>query len=191
MRIVLDACVLYPTVMREILLKTAQTGLFVPLWSERILSEWHHAATGTEEEAHHAIGVEIALLKATWLDALILDTYSTDNHENPTFWLPDPADIHVLETALTGQADAIMTLNIKDFPTRILSKHRLLRFMPDDFLTEFAQEKPDTLRQIIDSVHATVEHHSGQTQDKHRLLKRACLPKLGKLLYGSFRGVGI
>jgi hypothetical protein len=53
LRVVLDACVLYPTVMREVLLGCAARGLFVPLWSPRLLEEWARAAArlGPEGEA--------------------------------------------------------------------------------------------------------------------------------------------
>ena len=40
MRAVLDACVIYPTVLREILMGVAARGLYEPVWSERILREW-------------------------------------------------------------------------------------------------------------------------------------------------------
>ena len=43
MKYVLDACVLFPTVMREVLLAFAARGLFAPVWSDRILGEWHRA----------------------------------------------------------------------------------------------------------------------------------------------------
>ena len=40
MKILIDANVLYPTVMREVVLGVAKTGLFTPQWSPRILEEW-------------------------------------------------------------------------------------------------------------------------------------------------------
>ena len=44
MRAVLDTCVIYPTVMREMLLGAARMGHFTPVWSARILEEWARAA---------------------------------------------------------------------------------------------------------------------------------------------------
>ena len=44
MKVLIDTCVLYPTVMRQLLLGAAGSGLFTPLWSDRILEEWARAA---------------------------------------------------------------------------------------------------------------------------------------------------
>ena len=39
MRVLLDTCVIYPSILRSILLGVANEGLFSPLWSERIIDE--------------------------------------------------------------------------------------------------------------------------------------------------------
>ena len=44
MKVLIDTCVLYPTVMRQMLLGAAEHGLFIPLWSDQILEEWARAA---------------------------------------------------------------------------------------------------------------------------------------------------
>ena len=59
---VLDANVLFPTVLREILSDVAQAGLFRPLWSARILEEWRRAATRQGDDVGSIAGAEIALL---------------------------------------------------------------------------------------------------------------------------------
>jgi len=176
MRIVLDACVLYPTVMREVLLGAAKKGAFAPIWSARLLEEWRRAAARHSAEQAQVAGVEIALLKAHWPNAEIAKAHC-DN-----LWLPDENDIHVLETAVAANADAIITVNIKDFPTRILSNHGILRRDPDSFLVEFAQENPDVMQDVANDIKKAAEVHSGESKDIRKLLKRTGLPRLGKLL---------
>lgn len=36
---VLDACVLFPMYLRDTLLSTAEAGLYLPYWSQKILDE--------------------------------------------------------------------------------------------------------------------------------------------------------
>jgi len=54
MKAVLDSCVIYPTVMREVLLGVAEAGGYTPLWSPRIIEEWRRAvaliSSATNEE---------------------------------------------------------------------------------------------------------------------------------------------
>ncbi|KAB7610296.1 PIN domain-containing protein [Amylibacter sp. SFDW26] len=176
MRIVLDACVLYPTVMREVLLGAAKKGAFDPIWSARLLEEWRRAAVRHGKDQAQVAGVEIALLKANWPKAEIASVHV----EN--LWLPDENDIHVLETAITAEAGAILTVNIKDFPTRVLSNHSILRRDPDNFLVEFAQEHPNAMIDVANEIKHAAELHSGEPKDIRKLLKRTGLPRLGKLL---------
>jgi len=37
--VVLDACVLFPMYLRDTLLSTAEAGLYMPYWSQKILDE--------------------------------------------------------------------------------------------------------------------------------------------------------
>ena len=64
MKILLDANVLFPTVMREVLLGVASQGLFTPFWSERILEEWARAAAKLGPGGEAQARGEIAMLKA-------------------------------------------------------------------------------------------------------------------------------
>ncbi|HRO14243.1 MAG TPA: PIN domain-containing protein [Paracoccus sp. (in: a-proteobacteria)] len=73
MKAVLDACVLYPTVLREILIGAAEAGLFQPVWSARILAEWRHAAARLGGDQETVAGAEIALLRARHRQAEVAD----------------------------------------------------------------------------------------------------------------------
>ena len=114
MKLLLDTCVIYPTVMREMLLGVAKTGAFTPLWSARILEEWARAARKIGPNGEAQARAEIALAKAAWPRAEVTWRPSLEAR----LYLPDAADIHVLAAAIDGSADAIITLNAKDFPRR-------------------------------------------------------------------------
>lgn len=179
MRAVIDACVLYPTVLREIVLGVARQGLITPLWSHRLLEEWTRTAArhgGAVDEAL-ARG-EIAALAAVFPDA----NQPADPTLEGQLWLPDSGDIHVLATAVTARADTIITLNLRDFPARELASHGVDAIHPDAALYQLWLSDPDKIAAVVAGVHATAERLSGEAFACRGLLKRARLPRLAKAL---------
>jgi predicted nucleic acid-binding protein len=182
MRLCLDACVLYPTVLREILMGVAGEGLFTPLWSARICEEWRRTAERQSPGDGVIAAGEIALLNARWPEAEI----PADAALEQQLWLPDPADIHVLATAITGRAEGIVTMNLRDFPTRELQAHNLHAHHPDALLYRFWQDHPDAVTETVTRVHATAQSLAGEPLDLRKLMKRARLSRLGKALSSSW-----
>ena len=180
MRVALDACVLFPTMMREMLLGTAATGAFVPVWSARILEEWARATRRLPAGAEAIARAEIARMRAAWPEAEAAPLLEFVE----TLSLPDPDDRHVLAAAIVGGAEVLMTLNRADFPTRTLARHGILLREPDGFLTELIAEGHD-LAAVAGAVRDRAERISGRPQRVRALLKRAGLPRLGKALDGG------
>nr|WP_255464749.1 PIN domain-containing protein [Aliiroseovarius sp. PrR006] len=175
----IDACVLYPTVMREMVLGAAKLGLFTPLWSPRILEEWARAATklGPDQEAF-ARG-EIALLNAYWPKATVQPGAGVEAR----LWLPDQNDIHVLAAAVTGGADVLLTLNNADFPRHTLAEEGVRRDSPDLFLLEFLKSHPAEMTVLGQRVLSEAIRLSGDDSwTMRKLMKKARLPRLGKAL---------
>ena len=178
MKILIDACVLYPTVMREVVLGVARTGLFTPLWSPRILEEWARAAARLGPEGEALARGEIALLQSAWPNAQVRPPPELEHR----LWLPDPSDVHVLAAAIAGSADAIMTVNAKDFPRNVLAEEGLLRVDPDGYLLGCAEASPDIVRPVADAVLAEARRLSGEDWEMRRLMKKARLPRFGKAM---------
>ncbi len=178
MKAVLDTCVIYPTVMREMLLGAAKLGYFTPVWSARILEEWARAARKLGPEGEAQARAEIALTQANWPKA--------EHLANPglaqRLWLPDPADIHVLATAVSSSAEVIVTVNAKDFPKNILFEEGLERRDPDALLHGFWLENPVDMAELADRVLAEADRLSGDQWNLRALMKKARLPRLGKAL---------
>ncbi len=178
MRVMIDACVLYPTVMREVVLGCARQGLFEPRWSPRILEEWARAVVKLGPEQEVLARGEIAALGAAFPDALV--TYPAEMERR--FWLPDENDIHVLAAAVAGSCDLILTLNHKDFPRDILSDAMLDREGPDLFLCDLLAEAPDQVGAVADAVLTTANDLSDRPWTMRALMKKARLPRFGKAL---------
>ncbi|MEM8822221.1 MAG: PIN domain-containing protein [Pseudomonadota bacterium] len=177
MKVFLDACVLYPTVLREILLGCAREGLYRPLWSPRVLEEWARAASKQPEGEAIARG-EIAALRAAWP----LSEVSPGDGTMARLWLPDPNDVHVLAAASDAGADILVTFNLRDFPKRDIMAEGLAAQGPDRFLMDLWLRDGASVAAAVETVRETAEHLSGERQEVRRLLKRTRLPRLGKAL---------
>lgn len=178
MKVLLDTCVLYPTVMREMLLGVAGQGAFTPLWSARILEEWARAARKLGPGGEAQARAEIAMVEVAWPDAAVTWPPSLESR----LWLPDPADLHVLAAAIAGSADVIVTMNAGDFPRNILAEEGLSRADPDAFLLGHWKARPDMVDHVGNQVLAEARRLSGEEWDIRGLMKKARLPRLGKAL---------
>mgnify|MGYP003645209911 FL=1 len=178
LRILIDACVLYPTVMREMVMGAARAGVFEPLWSARLLEEWARAAIKLGPEGEAQARAEIALLRAAWPKAEVPPSPGLAAR----LYLPDENDIHVLAAAISGQADIIMTLNAKDFPRGTLAEEGLARVDPDSYLHGVWLAQPELIQQVTGSVLEEARRLSGQPWEMRPLLKKARLPRLAKAL---------
>lgn len=178
MRACLDACVLFPTVLREVLTGVAGLGLYDPVWSERILEEWARATVKLGSEAEMQARGEVAVLKAQFPNASV----QPRDGDMARLHLPDENDVHVLAAAIRGSADVIVTLNAKDFPRQQLALEGLRRMSPDEFLMDLWIETPAAVEQVVREVHATAQRMMGADIALRALMKKARLPRLGKAL---------
>lgn len=128
--VVLDACVLYPAPLRDALMRLAVTDLFKAHWTDEIHDEWirNLSAKGsiireTLENVRELMDRHVPDAKVVGYESLIAGLS-----------LPDPNDRHVLAAAIKCRADAIVTLNLKDFPEHILATYQIELIHPDDFI---------------------------------------------------------
>lgn len=177
-RVVLDACVLYPTILREILQGAAAAGLYQPVFSDRILREWTLATAKLGPVVQAQATAEAALLRAAFPRALQREQPGIEARLH----LPDPGDVHVLAVAVASGADAIITFNAADFPGHVLAEEGIVRRDPDGFLWELQSRHPAVMAQIVEQVRATAERISGQPVALVPLLKRVRLFRLAKAL---------
>ncbi|MBA4371183.1 MAG: hypothetical protein C0418_06380 [Coriobacteriaceae bacterium] len=149
-RVVMDACVLYPAVLRDVVLTAADARLFDPVWSERILAETDRAlARRRPPLTPEQRGRLFSEMDRAFPGARV--TFAEDrSDEVPP--LPDPDDRHVVACAFAGNARYVLTLNLGDFPESVLSPLGLRALHPDVFLQSGLARHPRELRDVLDDV---------------------------------------
>lgn len=129
--VLLDACVLYPAPIRDILIELSASGLFRAHWTVVIRDEWVRSllANRTDLTAEQLQRTNDLMERAV-PDAIVGGYEALIEG----LQLPDPDDRHVLAAAINARCDAIVTFNLKDFPSEELGKHRIDALHPDEFL---------------------------------------------------------
>lgn len=128
----LDACVLYPAPLRDLLISLADTSLFRARWSAEINAEWMNAVLRKRPELRGELRRTVALMNDAIPDCLVT------GHETliETLDLPDGGDRHVLAAAIVGRADVIVTFNLSDFPRHVLAPLNIEAQHPDEFVRD-------------------------------------------------------
>jgi predicted nucleic acid-binding protein len=130
--VVLDACVLFPNVLRDSLLTFAEHDLFRPLWSDAILDEVRRNVVTKRNVDPSAFDRTLALMNGSF-DGALVENWKPVVAE---LSLPDPDDRHVLAAAIAGGGQAIITFNLVDFPTDRLTPHHIDAVHPDAFFLD-------------------------------------------------------
>ncbi|MET3877355.1 PIN domain-containing protein [Chitinophaga sp. OAE865] len=109
---VLDANVLYPAPIRDILLHLADAKLFQPKWTDLIHDEWiRNLLINRPDIKSDSLKKARTAMESAFPDAHV-SSYESLIDE---ITLPDVDDRHVLAAAIKSRATIIVTNNVKDF----------------------------------------------------------------------------
>ncbi len=138
----LDANVLYPAGLRDLLLRLADRHLYAPLWSAGIHVEWMRSLLADRPDIEAAVLDRTrAVMDGHFPDAVVAGYEAIAAELN----MPDPDDRHVLAAAIHGGADLIVTRNLRDFPIEQLAPHALAAQHPDAFVAELYEADPEAV----------------------------------------------
>ncbi|MFE5241168.1 MULTISPECIES: PIN domain-containing protein [unclassified Streptomyces] len=161
-RVVLDTCVLFPNYLRDTLLRLAQAELYEPLWSSDIL-----------DELLRNVSERIGEVKAKTLVDAMAGTFPDSLVSGYGGLVPvmvnDPKDRHVLAAAVRGQAHAVVTSNVKDFPPAASDPYDIEVLRPDDFLLDLLDLAPVDVAAVL---RGQVAGYRREPRDLHGLLDR-------------------
>lgn len=101
----------------------------------------------------------------------------------PALNLPDPNDRHVLAAAIHAGADAIVTLNLRDFPPEVAKQYELEVLHPDEFLYQQFGLDPAAVAIAARNCRARLRHPPKTVDEYLATLEAQSLPLLvGELL---------
>jgi predicted nucleic acid-binding protein len=176
----LDACVLHALATADALMSLASAGLYAAKWSRTIEAEW----IASIEARRPDLQGRLAYRRDQMREAV------PDWEVEERAWqslagglkLPDPDDVHVLAAALAGHADCIVTANLRDFPSEVVSPLGIEVIHPDQFIV--AQWDLDQLVAVaaFKRMRARWKKPQATAEDFAAALERAGLPATAQRL---------
>jgi predicted nucleic acid-binding protein len=128
--VVLDANVLYPAFVRDVLLSLAHADLYSAKWTAHIRDEWVRSLLADRPSMEPQVLAAAAAMEQAIPDCMV----SGYEHLIESLDMPDADDRHVLAAAIAGHADAIVTWNERDFPAGLLDQFGIEVQTPDEFV---------------------------------------------------------
>lgn len=144
---VLDACVLYPVVVRDLLLTLSTNAAIEPRWSAEILDEMRrnvlddHPEIATDHFETKLIGAMTRRFPKALVTGFEHLIASMDN---------DPKDRHVAAAAVHAGATMLITDNVRDFRGLSLPNNNVRVVTPAQLVTELLENEPDVFRVAVE-----------------------------------------
>lgn len=142
----LDACVLYPASLRDLLMRLTAGGLFAARWTAMIQSEWVRSSL-----AHNPAARLDQLERTCRLMERIDPASVVTGFESliPRLNLPDADGRHVLAAAIKSSSSVVVTYNLADFPNAELDPYGIHAVHPDAFLCSLFDDQTDAFVTIM------------------------------------------
>ncbi|MFJ4210433.1 PIN domain-containing protein [Paenarthrobacter sp. NPDC089675] len=132
--VIYDANVLYPSTLRDLLVRVAQSGLIHARWTDAILDETFGNLKANRPYLDVSKLDRTRKLMCNAVPDCLVTKY--EPLEQVFAESPDAGDIHVMAAALKAQAQVIVTRNLKHFPAELLEPWGMEAKHPDDFLMD-------------------------------------------------------
>jgi predicted nucleic acid-binding protein len=182
----LDACVLYPAQLRDLLLSFGDAELFHPVWSDMIHEEWiTNVLANRPELTRRQLEQTRDAMNRAFPDASVRGFEPL----MPTLVLPDPDDCHVLAAAIHARADLIITVNLKDFPSPTLLPLGVEAIHPDYFVDYLIDVDEDEAFAAVSKMRSRLRAPSMTPQEFIESIERAGLLRTASRLRANVNRV--
>lgn len=179
--VVYDANVLYPSTLRDLLIRIAQAGLVQAKWTEQILDEVFTNLRANRpdldparlQRTHDLMNAALRDCRVTGYEPLIA-----------SLTLPDPDDRHVLAAAIRARAQVIVTNNLTDFPAATLQAWDIEAKSPDEFVLDQLDLSRAAVYGAVQRIADSWSHPPGTVADVIAALERDGLIQSAATLRG-------
>lgn len=179
-RVVLDACVMLPQTLNDLLLTLADAELYSPVWTPDLLAEVERNLCSdkfgkTPEQA----ATRVRRMREAFPFA---EEESRGYRELIPAMTNDDKDRHVLAAAVSSGAELIVTSNLKDFPASSIEPFDIAVISPDEFLCDQLDLDPAL---VLESMQQVVSRNRTPPRTLGELL--TSLEKLNPLFVAAVR----
>lgn len=177
--VVLDACVLYPLLLRDLLMRLGLKGLYQPKWTAEIQDEWQrNLLLDRSDLTPEQVKRIDQLMNDAIPDAMVT------GYENliASIELPDLDDRHVVAAAVRCNAEVIVTANLKDFPGECIAKFDVEALHPDEFISDLFDLNHALALQAVAEQRANMKKPPKSVDEYLEALLRQGLPMTVKAL---------
>jgi predicted nucleic acid-binding protein len=146
---VLDACVLYPVVTRDLLLTLAADDAFEPIWTDEIIDEMRRNIVADRTD------IDVASLDTNMIlamDQAFPEARLTGHKPLIARMDNHPKDRHVAAAAVHAGAHGIVTYNLRDFRSNEITRQGIVIITPPTFVEELVLEAPDIVARAIQTM---------------------------------------
>ncbi len=152
---VLDACILYPPSLRDLLMWLASARSYAARLTEDIHAEWIRNVLADNPRVTPAqLARTRRLMNQVAPDCLV----SGYEAHISTLNLPDANDRHVLAAAIEARSSVIVTFNLSDFPATILQAYGIRPAHPDNFLSALFDDETAMFLQAVRTHRASLHN---------------------------------
>ena len=143
----LDANVLYPQWLRDVMLTLTPMGSYEPRWSSQIIDEMRRnvLADHPSIDPRKFDDTTIAALQSAFPEAWV-----DPSHDLIATMDNEPGDRDVLATSIAAHAHLVVTANVSDFqsPRYVTPGHVAIQ-TPTDFLITVLDDHPDLMATVL------------------------------------------
>jgi predicted nucleic acid-binding protein len=175
----LDANLLYPFHLRNLLVQLSVERLVKVRWSAAVHEEWISNLVADGRVTRDRLQRTRKIMDHVLPDATVR---GYERHIEGLS-LPDQNDRHVLAAAIEAGASIILTFNLKDFPPEQLASHRIVARHPDSFLCELHSSDPGAVEAAVDAARLNLTVTAPAVETFVAVLKRQGLISFAATVY--------